>query len=102
MALLPGAEQYLTQSPSAFWREQLANCRVLLDQTNQAITKLQAQNIQEYTIDSGQTLQRVRHGDSEKLQALIGQRDALLAQIAVLEARLSVGGSHAVRVVPAW
>lgn len=89
---------------SNFWQSQLNNNKILLNEIDKAIfaftTEYQSANaITEYTIDTGQDKQTVRRSD---LGSLNTQRTELMKQIAILEARLGIGGSRVITVHPGF
>lgn len=68
----------------------LETARTLLAAYNSAILALLTGNVQEYTLDTGQTTQTVKRPDLGKLQ---GARDALRNEIVTLQARAGRGST---------
>jgi hypothetical protein len=87
------------EDSESFWRSELANCRILLNQIDKALYQLMNTGITEYSINTGQNSQTVKRAD---IPGLMQRRDALLCQIQVLESRLQIGGSHVAQVVPGF
>ncbi len=85
-----------------FWEATLQNDKILLDGINRAIVAFTsstgADGIAEYTIDTGQDRQTVKRTE---LASLYARRDALLEEIARLEASL-FGGSRWRQVIPGY
>ncbi len=79
-----------------FWTEQLTLAKAQATALNTAILFLYANPHQSYTLDTGQSSQRVTRPDVERLQE---QYDALLNRIASLDARCN-GASQQIR--PGW
>lgn len=76
-----------------FWTEQLTKAKAQATALDEAITFLYANPHQSYTLDTGQSSQRVTRPDVERLQ---NQYDSLLNRIATLEARC-YGASQQIR-----
>lgn len=79
-----------------FWTDQITEAKAQLALLNTAIRFLYANPHQSYTLDTGQSSQRVTRPDVERLQ---GEKNALLNDIASLEARCN-GASQQIR--PGW
>jgi hypothetical protein len=97
MAIIDTNNAAYGETSDQFWRDELSNARILLDAVDRAIYSLTTKGIASYTIDTGQTRQAVTRSDLSMLQ---NWRTQLIVQISTLEARFSVGGSRAVRIVP--
>lgn len=87
-----------------FWTEELTNKKILLAEIEKAIlsftqTVAGAGGVTEYTLDTGQDRQTVKRAELPNLYLM---RDKLLAEIALLESRLQIGGSRACQVVPGF
>lgn len=87
------------QDSYSFWNEQLINSRILLDKIDQAIYNFTSYEITEYTLDTGQDRQTVKRSD---IGMLFQKRQELLAQIALLESRLGIGGSRGPQIIPGF
>ncbi len=79
-----------------FWLDQITNAKAQVVLLNDAITFLYANPHQSYTLDTGQSSQRVTRPDVERLQS---QYDSLLDRISTLEARCK-GASQ--QIIPGW
>ncbi len=99
MALIDPDSPAAKENSYQFWYNEYINTKTLLLEIEKAILKLTQKQINEYTIDTGQTRQTVKYND---LPALRSWQNQLLTTIATLEARLKIGGSRAVQVVPLW
>lgn len=80
----------------SFWTDQLTLAKAQATALNTAILFLYANPHQSYTLDTGQSSQRVTRPDVERLQ---DQYDGLLNRIATLDARCN-GASQ--QVIPGW
>jgi hypothetical protein len=100
MALIEAAHPALNGNDRQFWEDQLKNSRVLLFELDKAILALARQEIESYTINTGQDIQTVKR---QNLPELIRQRDALLKQIQSIQTALetlSAAGNNFIQVVP--
>jgi hypothetical protein len=97
MAIIDTSNPAYGQTSEQFWRDELSNARIQLDAVDRAIYSLTTKGIASYTIDTGQDRQTVTRSDLSMLQSW---RTQLITQISTLEARFSIGGSRAVRIVP--
>jgi hypothetical protein len=100
MALIEAAHPALYGSDRQFWEDQLKNSRVLLFELDKAILALERQEIESYTINTGQDVQTVKR---QNLPELIRQREALLRQIQSIQAALEIlssAGNNLIQVVP--
>ena len=73
-----------------FWSDQLTAVKAMILVYNAAILALAINGVQSYQLDTGQTRQFVT---KLNLASLRTTRDALLNEVATLEARLGCGGS---------
>jgi hypothetical protein len=100
MALIEAGHPALSGNDRQFWQDQLNNSRILLHELDVAILMLERQEIESYTIDTGQINQTVRRVN---LPELMKQRAALIKQIQDISATLdnidNSGGSF-IQVVP--
>ena len=80
-----------------FEQEQIADAKALLKQVTAAIRALADPTVSAYTIDTGQSVQRVTR---ENLPGLYAQRTDLQNEIIMFENRCS--GRGVTHVVPAW
>jgi hypothetical protein len=100
MALIEARHPALSGDNRQFWQDQLDNSRILLHELDVAILKLERQEIESYTIDTGQSNQTVHRVN---LPELMKQRASLLKQIQDITATLdsidNAGGSF-IQVVP--
>jgi len=78
MAIIEAGHPALSGTDRQFWQDQLNNSRILLHELDKAILKLERQEVESYTIDTGQSNQTVHRVN---LPELIQQRAALLKQI---------------------
>lgn len=100
MAIIDNESPILSESSDKYWRDELQNSRILLFEIDKAIDAFNKNsNIQSYTIDTGQDKQTVSRSN---IGELFSQRSKLISQIAVLEARLNVGGSRATQICPGF
>ncbi len=83
---------------ATFWCEQLTKAQAQLVLLDTAITFLLANPHESYTLDTGQTSQRVKRPDLPGLQE---QYDTLLNRIATLEIRCNPG-SATQQIRPGW
>lgn len=74
--------KHSAKTSRAFWEEELANCRALLNKINRRIYEL---DIETYSLNTGQDGQSVKRSD---LASLVDSRERLLRQTAELEAKL--------------
>jgi hypothetical protein len=84
-------------SPRQFWEEELRNCLILLADINARIHSLEIEN---YSIDTGQTSESVRRS---ALNSLTDAREKLLRQIRDITAILQTidnTGNNFFQVVP--
>lgn len=100
MALIDADNPAATGTSESYWQDQLTNTRVLIFELDKAILKLQRQDVESYTMNTGQTIQTVKRVN---LPALIKERADLLRQAQEIETLLEniqdPGGSF-VQVVP--
>jgi len=90
----------VNEDSQTFWQDELTNAKILLLEIEKAIIAFNKNgNIQSYTIDTGQDKQTVSRSD---LSNLYLRREKLLGDIAVLEARLQVGGSRCPQICPGF
>ena len=101
MATIKANHPALSGDPNQFWKDELDNSRILLYELNQAIYTLTQKEIRQYTINTGQDSQTVSRQD---LPQLYIRREALIKQIADLEAKLGIGETDAgmYQVTPVW
>jgi len=100
MALIEEDHPAAADSVLGFWQDQLKNTRILLVELDKAILKLERQEKESYTIDTGQTTITARRVD---LPELINRRASLLKQLKDIEdtiANLTDPGGDFVQVVP--
>jgi hypothetical protein len=100
MAIIEAGHPALSGNDRQFWQDQLQNSRVLLYELDKAILALQRQEIESYTIDTGQLNQTVRRVN---LPELIKQRAALLKQIqdiTTMIENIDCAGAGFIQVVP--
>lgn len=87
----------MSSDEATFVKERIEKKKLLLDAIENAILALQDPTISAYTLDDGQTTQRVTR---ESLPELMLRAEALEAQIFVLMSRNS--GSGTMIAQPAW
>jgi hypothetical protein len=100
MALIEADNPASTGATRDYWQDQLRNTRVLIFELDKAILKLERQEIESYTVDTGQTTFTARRVN---LPELLRQRAALLKQAQEIEALLENAdnsGSCFIQVVP--
>jgi hypothetical protein len=88
-----------TEGSCEYWKNELANSKILLYKINKAIFAIAQTNIQRYTLDTGQSSHTVVRAD---LPALIEQRDALKKSIREIELFLGIGKSSVKQVRPGF
>lgn len=86
-----------SEMDQSFWLDQLTAAKAMVVAYNAAILALATGNILSYTLDTSQSRQTVTRNDLASLRAT---RDALLNEVATLEARLY--GCGTVTAAPAW
>jgi hypothetical protein len=103
MAIIDADNPALSGNNRQFWEDQLKNSRILLFELDKAILALERQEIERYTLDTGQSTVTVSR---QNLPELIKQRGALLKQVedikSILESIDNQGRGAFTRVVPAW
>ena len=101
MAVIAENHPALSGDPNQFWKDELDNTRILLNELDKAIYTLTKKEIRQYTINTGQDAQTVTRHD---LPQLYDRRKGLINQIAELESKLGIGepSGAAFQVVPAW
>jgi len=82
-----------------YWKDELINTRILLNNVDLAINALTVGNHASYQLDSGQTSQRVTRLDLDSLYKI---REDLLSQIHDLEIKCGVNGHGVVIARPGW
>ena len=82
---------------NAFLQERITKIKLRIEAYEDAALALAAGSIQEYSLDTGQTVTRVTKQNIKTLQNLI---DQLMNQLAVYEQRLNGGGTK--QVIPSW
>ena len=100
MALIEAGNPAADGTPSEYWNDQLKNTRVLIFELDKAILKLERQEVESYTVDTGQTTFTARRVN---LPELINRRALLLKQAQEIEAMLDQivnGGACFTQVVP--
>jgi len=98
MALINESHTTLNDDSNTSWSDSLKNTRIILHEYDLAIYNLTTGGHQDYTLNSGQSSQRVTRFD---LPRLIEMRGLLLSQIADLE--LLAGERVGIRqVCPYW
>lgn len=100
MALIEAGHPALSGNNRQFWEDQLKNSRILLHELDIAILKLERQEVESYTIDTGQSNQTVRRVN---LPELMKQRAVLIKQIQDISTMLDNidnGGGSFIQVVP--
>jgi hypothetical protein len=100
MALIEPDNPAAIGSSRDYWQDQLKNSRVLLFELDKAILALERQEVENYTLDTGQTTLTVRRVN---LPELIRQRSALLKQVQDIEVlidNIDNAGASFVQVVP--
>jgi hypothetical protein len=98
MALIVEDHPALSGDPRQFWRDELANSRILLYELDKAIHALTKKEIHHYTINTGQDSQTVTRHD---LPNLYIRREALINEIAALEEKIEPKQKF-FQVVPQW
>jgi hypothetical protein len=83
MALIEADNPAATGTSLQYWQDQLTNTRVLLFELDKAILKLEREERESYTFDTGQTTITARRVN---LPELINRRAALLKQAQEIEA----------------
>jgi len=84
----------MSSTDPSFWEQQLTTAKATLVAFQQARTQLMSGNVQSYTLDTGQTVQKVTKFDLPGIQRSIG---SLLNEVATLEARCGRAGAHTSR-----
>jgi hypothetical protein len=100
MALLEAGHPSVSGNEKQFWEDQLKNSRVLLYELDKAILALEREEVESYTLDTGQTTFTARR---QNLPELIRQRASLVSQIQSINATLEVinsAGGNFTQVVP--
>lgn len=98
MALIAENHPALSGDSRQFWRDELANSRILLYELDKAIHALTKKEIHHYTINTGQDSQTVTRQD---LPNLYVRREALIKEIAGLEDKIEPK-QKLFQVVPEW
>lgn len=98
MALIVENHPALSGDSRQFWRDELANSRILLYELDKAIHALTKKEIHHYTINTGQDSQTVTRQD---LPNLYVRREALIKEIAGLEDKIEPK-QKLFQVVPEW
>ena len=103
MAIIEADNPALSGDNRQFWEDQLKNSRILMFELDKAILALERQEIEKYTLDTGQSTITVNR---QNLPELITRRAALLKQIqdikGILEGIDNQGRGAFTQVVPAW
>jgi hypothetical protein len=100
MALIEAGHPAATGSNRQYWQDQLLNSRVLLFELDKAILALERQEVESYTLDTGQTTTTVRRVN---LPELIRQRAALFKQVQDIETildNMDAAGGNFIQVLP--
>jgi hypothetical protein len=97
--ILDPAHPALAGDSMQFWRDELANSKILLYEIDRAIQYLSANRLGRYTIDTGQDMQTVQYHD---IGALHTQRENLIRRIYKIETYLGIHGGQQYQVVPLW
>jgi hypothetical protein len=82
MPIIDDNSPVLNQTSCEYWQDELKNARIILYEVNKAIQALTEKGHQSYTLDTGQSVQKVTRLD---LDSLYNQRQILYGQIADLE-----------------
>ena len=80
-----------------FLQERITNIKARIVAYEEAALALASGAIQEYSLDTGQTVTRVTKANIKTLQNLL---DQLMNQLAVYQQRLNGGGT--IQVIPSW
>jgi len=101
MAIIEPNHVALSGDPKQFWKDELSNSRILLNELDKAIYALTKKEIRQYTINTGQDLQTVSRQD---LPQLYDRRKNLLKEIAELEIQTGERepDAAAFQVIPEW
>jgi len=87
------------ESSNTFWQDELTNSKILLNKLNVAIQALTTGGHQNYSLDSGQSVQKVTRLDLDMLR---NWRSDLISDIRDLELKLGVGTPGVFISVPGW
>jgi hypothetical protein len=102
MALIIENHPAAGEDSKQFWKDELKNSQILINEIDKAIYALTKKDVQSYDIDTGQTRWSVTRNDLTKLSQT---RAALLKQVQELESKLGIdsfAGASLAQVVPTW
>ena len=100
MAVIEPGSPAITESSLSYWQDQKTNTQILIYELDKAILKLEREDRESYSIDTGQTSQSVKRVN---LASLIKERTTLQTQMREIESiidRLTSRGGNFIQVVP--
>jgi hypothetical protein len=87
MALISDNHQALAENQRKYWEDELSNTRILLNDLNKLIFRLEQEEIKSYGLDTGQNNVSTTRQD---LPSLIDRREKLIKQIKDFEDMLGI------------
>lgn len=99
MAIIDPSSDIVNEDSCTFWNDELINLKILLNKIDAGILYLAGSNHQEYSLDTGQSNQRVKRLSLDELNTM---RTALLSDIQDLELKLGQGKSGVIIVQPCF
>ena len=100
MALINESSPHATGDELSYWNDQLINTRDLIFELQKKISRLQKEDKQNYSIDTGQTSQSVKRAETSALEReLAGYRKQELEILDIINRLQDPGGSF-VQVIP--